>query len=860
MMDLLLSLYRRALKAFPTDFRARFGRDMTEVLADRLRLARSAGRWTVIRIWMRAIRDVAVSGLAERRATRARARRPAANLSAGPRSTSMIWPLAIDSMRQNLRSALRTFRARPGFVTVVMLTLALGIGAATAVFSVTRALLFQPLPFPAADRLVAISNPIPSEDDFAGLTAIFEQHGLLMSDSLNLASGDQTTRAAAGVATPELFALLGVQPAAGRLFTAGEALAGPAPAVLVSERVAVRLFGSPGPAVGRMMVLDSVTSRVAGVVPDIAGFPAVDVWTLYDDAHLPKSGFNRRALARLRPGITIEAANRALPRSGRVGRTPRVQSLRDTRSEDIGIILSCAAGLVAIILALVCVNITNLSLSLNLDRGREYFVRAALGASRGALIRQTLTESMLLAIGGAIAGLIVAVWGIQLLVYFLGDGLELAMWHRPRIDAVGLVFALGVAIVTGVGFGAVPAIASGRARALDRHRHEGVTPPPVKRRARSVFVVAQTSLAATLLVTAGLFLSTVYRARQVGPGFDPAGLVMFRVALPPQTYSDAPSIQIAMTRLLEQLRQTPEVADVAAANAMPLGRSFGFIELDVPAPLRSSISSAAVSPGYFGAVGLRLTQGRDFANGDAASTIIVSESVAAALWPSQQAIGRVLRTTGGPNQKTYDVIGVVSEVVPSRVDRQPQPAVYLPLAHQLSNHLAFVTRVRGAGFTAPAAARAVARVDATLAVHDFRTMEDELAGAFADLRFVTVTFEGLGALVLLLASLGVYGVMASAVVERTREIGIRLALGAPTTRIIGTVLRPAARLTIAGGAIGLAAGLGVIQVLRSELYGVGVVEPVVIGSAVTLLAIVVLAAAWVPARRALRIDPIQAIK
>jgi len=259
-------------------------------------------------------------------------------------------------------------------------------------------------------------------------------------------------------------------------------------------------------------------------------------------------------------------------------------------------------------------------------------------------------------------------------------------------------------------------------------------------------------------------------------------------------------------------------------------------------------------------VGLRMTQGRDFAAGDPATAIVVSESVAAALWPSQQAIGQVLRTTAGPNQKTYDVIGVVSEVVPSRVDRQPQPAVYLPLTHQLSSHLAFVTRVRGPGFTAPIAARAVARVDATLAVHEFRTMEDELAGAFADLRFVTVTFEGLGALVLLLASLGVYGVMASAVVERTREIGIRLALGAPTRRIIGTVLRPAARLTIAGGAIGLAAGLGVIQVLRNELYGMGVVEPVVLGSVVAVLGGVTLAAAWAPARRALRIDPIQAIK
>ena len=861
-------IYRLLLLAFPPAFRRRFGADMTALFADRRQAARARGRAAVGGLWLRTIADVLAHGLAERRATRSARRIP-----------------MFAVLRQHVFFGLRSLWRTPGTTATAILTLALGIGASTAVFSVADALVLRALPYPGADRLVALTDDnaerdisvnvaLPNFDDWRASVDAIEAAAAWRTADVNIATAAGADRVSGAIVTEDYFDIMGVAPIAGRTFGSDARADGMPRVAVISEAAWRRLFGGRPDVVGSPAVLDGVPHDVIGIVPTVAGQPDVEIWRPVARTGLAarRTSHGWVAVARLRPGITIDQARArfdvvaarlaaAYPDSNagwRVGLTP----LQETLGEDLDAVLALVAGVTGVLLLIACTNVAGLLVVRAHDRRREFAVRAALGAPRRRIIGQLLTESVMLSLAGAAAGLVAAVWISDLIVSLLPA--DVALWREPALSVPVLAFATGVSVATGLLFGLAPALASARHVSAPRLR-ESSTGTPEARRLRQTLVVVQFTLASVLLVGTGLLLGSLWRAINVDPGFDPRGVLTFQVTPPRHTHADAAALTEYFGRLADRVAALPAVEAVGAINSLPMADNDTIStvrRVDEPPPARGEERWAlhqVSTPGYLRASGTRLLAGRDFADTDtrgAARVVIVNESLARELWPGSSPLGRAVVLE--PDEP-HTVVGVIADVRHFGFDQTVYRQYFVPLRQSPVRSMSFALRLRGS-LQADDVRRALAAIDPTVPAYDIRTLDDIASRSLSPRRGLAVTVTVCGLAAALLAAIGVYGVVAATVRERRREIGIRLALGAGAGRVVRRLVRGAALLAAVGVAAGLVASYWTAGLIREFLFGVEALDVATLTAASAALVAVSLAATWLPARRAARIDPIEALR
>jgi putative ABC transport system permease protein len=866
-----MRLYRLLLLTFPADFRRRFGDDMSAVFDDRLRGARQRGPLAAAGFWIRTIADVVAHGMAERRARARLACRRASMLS---------------SWKQDLTFGWRTLRRSPGIALTAIVTLALGIGASTAVFSVADALVLQSLPYPAADRLVALTDDneergdsvnvaLPNFDDWRASVEAIEAAAAWQTADMNLAGASAAERVSGAVATEEIFDVLGAVPILGRTFGRESLEPGLETVAVLSERAWRQAFGGRENIVGTTAVLDGVAHTVIGVVPAVAGLTDVQVWRpiARTGAATRRTSHGFRAIARLRPGVSIDEARgqfdvaaarlaAAYPESNagwRVG----VRPLQETLGEDLDQVLVLVGGVAGVLLLVACTNVAGLLVARTADRRLEFVVRAALGAPRRRIVRQLLTESVLLSVAGAAGGLIVASWTTGLIVSLLPA--EVALWREPSLSRSVLAFAAGVSIATGLAFGLAPALSTTRAGLQARLRDGGSATPTGTRGLRHTLVFVQIALASVLLVGAGLLGTSLWQALRVDAGLDLRSVLTFRVTLPRSTYADAAALGWYFDELLARLRALPQVEAAGAISSLPMADDDTISTVrrpDEPAPARGEERWALhqiTTPGYMRASGTRVLVGRDFTDADTAGServVIVNESLARELWPGVNPIGRALVLEPGT---LHQVIGLIADVRHFGLDQKLYRQYFVPLGQTPARGMSVALRVRGA-LPAEQLRQVLASVDPTVPPYSLRTLESMASGSLASRRSLTGTVAVCGGAAVLLAAVGLYGIVATGVRDRRREIGIRLALGATAGRVVGLFVRQAVVLAAAGVAAGLVATYWTTGLVEEFLFGVEPLDAATLSAIAVVLLAMSIAAAWLSARHAARVSPIDSLK
>jgi predicted permease len=862
---------RLLLLLFPPAFRRRFGEDMAAVLEDRWRAARGRGARAAVTFWVRAATDLAAHGLAERRAE-----------GRGARRRHPMW----SSWKQDVTFGWRTLRRSPGIAVVGVLTLALGIGASTAVFSVAEALVLQSLPYPAADRLVALTDDnaerdvsvnvaMPNFDDWRSSVDAIEAAAAWQTADVNLVGADGAERVSGAVVTEEFFDVVGARPIVGRVFGQDTRDASLQAVAVVSERVWRRVFGGRPDIAGTPAILDGTTHAIVGVVRNVPGLADVDVFR-----PLPRTGaaarrtsHGFRAVARLRSGVSIDDARAqfdvvaarlamAYPESNdgwRVGVTP----LKETLGEDLDRVLLLVAGVAVVLLLIACTNVAGLLVARAADRRGEFAVRAALGAPRRRIVRQLLTESVLLSLAGAAGGVLVAAWAIGLIVGLLPS--DVALWREPALSLPVLGFAAGVAVATGIIFGIAPALASTRAASQDQLRDGAVLTSAAARRLRQGLVFVQIGLASMLAVGAGLLGTSLWRALHVDSGLDSGSVLTFRVTPSRTTHPDAAALQLYVDSLLGRLSALPEVETAGAIDSLPMADNDTISSIrrpDEPVPARGEERWAlrqVSTPGYFRASGTRLVAGRDFTEADAAGAepvVVVNASLARELWPDANPIGRDLILEP---ETPHRVIGLIADVRHFGLDQQLYRQYFLPLRQAPARTLSIALRLRSP--LAPGAVREVlASIDRSVPLYDMRTLDALTSGSLASRRSLAGTVAVCGGAAVLLATIGLYGIVATGVRDRRREIGIRLALGASAGGVVGLFVRRAVRLAGAGVAAGLVASYWTADLIEQFLFGVEALDPWTLASIALGLLTIATGTTWLSARHATRVNPLEALR
>ena len=796
----------------------------------------------------------------------------------------------------------RLLRKTPGFSAVALATLALGIGATTAIFSVVDAVLLKPLPFRDPERLVAVweSNvAVTRETVFAApwnfrewrkqvqaleALAAIHFHGL----PVNLTGGPNgrmdpeevlTERVSAG-----LFPLLGVNPILGRAFRADEDRPGRANFALLSHRLWQRRFGGQATIAGQSIRLDGAPYTVLGVLP--AGFSVrdsgVDIWLPLaldpDDARAanlrylevigrlgPGVGIERARSEMETVGIRLEAANPGLDKGWRPVLVPLRQELAG-HAEPALLTLGAAVGF---LLLMACANVANLLLARGAGRRKEVAIRAALGASRGRIAAQLLSESVLLALGGGVLGTALARGGIGLLARF--GPANLPGLAHAALDGRLLLFTLAVSAGVGLLFGLAPAIQASETNvnAVLTEGGRGGTAGRGGRRMRNALVVFEVALAVVVLIGAGLLMRSFVRLRAADPGFQPSGLLTFRLPLAGGRNA-APGRRAAFFQEVEdRIAALPGVRGVGAVNALPLGGLGGgtaFAVADRPAPppdQRPMALLRTASPAYFRAMGIPLLAGRAFAVSDTAQAppvVIVNRKLASRFWPAENPIGGRLAVDaiGG---RVAEVVGVVGDVKPESLEGEAWPTIYNPYAQAPASTMVVVVRTGQAPRSLAAAVeREVHGLDAAQPVADVRTMEDVLAGVLAGPRFNAALLGIFAQIAFVLAAVGIYGVISYDVSQRTHEIGIRAALGAQPAAVLKLILGQGARLAACGIALGMAAAFALTRLMANLLYEVKPTDAWTFSAVPLLLGAVALLASYIPSRRAMALDPMAALR
>jgi predicted permease len=799
---------------------------------------------------------------------------------------------------QDLRYAARTLARNPAFTAVATVVLALGIGANTAVFSVVNAVLLRPLPFPEPERLVEVHLAAPKGDPRGPVSAldfedwreenhVFRDIALVntLSRGLTLTGGAEPKQLPTAYVHPAFFRTLGVPPAIGRALRADENEPGRNRVAVLSHRLWQGRFGGEAFIAGRAVMLDGQPFTVAGVMPASFRFPdaTIDVWapeSLIDAARAPRRRDNRfqRVIARLDSGVDLDTARAEMgiiaarlmaqhpdTNFGRASVT--IVPLRDSLVGDsIRSALLILLGAVLLVLMITCANVGNLLLERAVARRHEIAIRLALGAGRGRIVRQLLAEGVVLAGAGGALALVVGAWSLEALLKLSRD--FLSAQNDVLMDGRVLGFTFLASAVSALAFGAVPAIGLSRStpQLMLRVDARGATAGPGGRRLRAWLVVAETALALVLVVGAVLMLQSFARLRRVDPGFDPVGILTVSMNASSTRYPERPQFLAFYREILSRVRNIPGVQSAGSTRNLPLlGAAEHWpvaVDDQTPAPEGSEpvVPVHQVSPDYLRAMHIPLLQGRDFTaedHEDAPAVAIVSWSLARRFWPAGSPLGRTLRD--GP--LTIAVVGVCGDVRQTRLDAEGEAAIYVPQAQHPRRGFTLVVRARGDPLAlAPAVRGEIRAIDPEHPILRIAAMEEVLGDAVAQPRLMMVLLGIFGGLALCLATLGVYGVISYGVSLRTREFGVRMALGAQPRTVLAIVLREGAGLALAGVGIGTAAALALTRLLSSQLYEVGATDATTFISVAVLLFGTSLLASYLPARRATRVDPLAALR
>jgi putative ABC transport system permease protein len=800
------------------------------------------------------------------------------------------------SLTQDLRYALRTLRRQPGFACLVTLTLALAIGANTVIFSFVNVLLIKPLPIADPDTLgwIYMVDPrqgtqrgrcsIPDLLDWRAGAPAFQGLAASRRASLTLTGRGDALRVSAHQTTVNLFEVWGVTPALGRAFAAGEDAPGAAPVALLSDRFWRRQLGADPAIVGHSLILNGRPHEVVGVLkPDIefGNLALVDVWMpLTIDASAPRDERVLGVVGRLSPGATLEEANaqiRALSQrlqqqhaETNDGWMARVAPTREAMAGgDTWVALALLGVVVAAVLAIACANLANVVLARALGRQREIAMRAALGANRFRLVRQMLTENLLLAVAGGAVGLLFAELGLRVIRAAAFE----PFFELVVMDRQVLAFAAGLALITPVLFSLLPALRSARADVSDTLKEAGVRGAGGRRhrRGRAGLVVAQVALALMLLVVAGLTLRSLVAVTRIETGFDPRGLLTLQVQLP-EWKDDSPAAASRFyERLLADVRALPGVDAAAAASALPVLGDETTVRLEVAgrsAPRAGDepwAVRAIVTPGFFETAGIPVLRGRAFLASDTAASAavaIVSREMARRHWDNpDDALGRSIAIlSAGSAPRRFEIVGIVGNTIPPDLESSVNPQIYVPHAQAPDPAMALLVKTANPAAVTPAVRAAVRNLDPDVPAYAVQTFEEGFRNELASMRIIYGMFVAFAILALMLAAGGLYGVIAYSVSQRAHEIGVRLALGAAPGDIRRMVLGQSAALTGLGMAIGLAGAAVLARVTSSLLVGVSATDPATYAGVFGVLSLVSLIAAYAPARRAMQIDPASALR
>jgi predicted permease len=815
----------------------------------------------------------------------------------------------MDALLQDLRYALRTLRRTPGFTLVAILTLAIGIGVNAAMFTIVSGVLLRALPFDHAGQLVRIEThyrntgqrdvglSIPELDDLRARSDVFDQVSAVYPADAALSGAEHATRVELLGTNANYFSMLRAEPARGRVFGPQDDAQGFSETVVISDGLWHRVFGGDPHILGRRLRLDNDPYTIVGVMPPGFRHPGptinsdVDVWaaTGFRAAPFPKAQRSIRilpgAIARLKPGVAPERAAEVLRTMGaawrhdyagdypsRQGFSIDAVPLQDSIVHDSRPLLSVLMGAAALILLIACVNLANLLLVRATGRQREMAARAAAGATRARLIRQTLTESLLLScIAGGIA--LAAAWLLMpALVSVIPAGI-------PRLDEVVVsravvAFGFGVAVVAGVLFGITPALRASRADlSLVLQPGSRVAGSATNNRLRRLFVGIELALSFVLLVGAGLLLRTFWQLVHTDPGFRPDRVQVASVWIPvpndPATdrYATFAERAAYVREVVRTARGLPTVDAAAMTTALPLsGRSNRitfFTDNHVDPGSRLTGEYVGVTPGYFATLGASLLQGRDFSETDAngkSAVAIIDRSTAERCWPNQTAIGRQISIDFGAKPRPLQVIGIVADIKHDGLDVDRLPHIYLSLYQVNTKVMSVAVRTAAAPLSENQLRAALEAIDPDLPVFGLTTMNEMLGSSVAERRFAAAGVLLFGIIATLLAAIGLYGVIDYTIAQRTRELGVRMALGARPRDVLSLLLRETALVVTVSIAIGLVLSAGVARVLARLLYGVGTTDALAFGGAALVLIVVAFVAILVPARRAARIDPIVALR
>jgi putative ABC transport system permease protein len=798
-------------------------------------------------------------------------------------------------MFNDLRYALRQLIKSPGFAAVTILTLALGIGACTAIFSVVNAVLLRPLDYPDPARLVIIretnlpdfpefSVSPPNYLDWEKQTKSYEHLAAYSGSRINL-TGDGEPQQLVGIkATAHYFDVYGIKPALGRTFLPEEDAPGKNHVVVLSYPFWQRVFGGAADVLGRPVQLNGEPYTVIGVAPLGFGIASkIDAWMPMafkpdETANDARGGHYLSVVGRLRPGVTVAQAEAELkvlaaqlatqyPDSNK-GWGIFLMPLQDYSVRDVRTVLYTLLGAVGCVLLIACANIANLLLARATARHREISIRAALGASRARLVRQLLTESVLLALCGGLAGILLARWGLDAL-------LALAPANLPRVtdihlNAGVLVFSLALSVITGLIFGIAPAWLAARADVNEalKQGSRGSTEGGARGRLRSALVVIEVTLALMLLGGAGLLARSFMQLAHVDPGFTPENATVLRLSLPQKKYA-LPEQQTAFANsLLERVKNLPGVQAAGLTHSMPLVSDYvlGFNIEGRPALAPSDLPNTnyyAVTPDYFRAMGIRLVRGRVFTAQDDAKAprvAIINETMARQHFPNEDPIGKRINITNGPDT-WREIIGIVGDIKQYGVDKATSSQSYEPFAQVPFSSLNVVIRTSGPPAALLGAIRpTVYAVDKDQPIGTIRPLEEIMADSIARQRFAMTLLTVFSLVALVIAAVGIYGVMAYSVVQRTGEFGIRMALGAQQRDVLRLVLTQGGKLIGLGLIIGLAATLAASRAMGSMLFNTSAQDPLTLGTITLLLGAVALIACLLPANRATKVNPIEALR
>ena len=891
------AIYRQLLRAFPRAVRGELGDEMVRQFRE-AREAVSGRPVAAARLWVRAVGDACWHGLRDRLAIRESVTVRSRRIVRAPMSGESFQARAsfVGGLAKDCAWGARRLRAAPGFTLVAALTLALGVGATSAIFSVVHAVLLQPLPFPQSDRVVGLFQvwegkrdvfTSPNFLDVQARARSFSSAAAYSTSSATLTNAGDPARVVAASVTAGFFDVVQTPPLIGRTLNRADNDPGHAEVVVLSYGLWQSRFGADPGIVGRQITLNATPQTVVGVMPRAFTWPfEADFWTPFEYTTsfttTNRGAWNLAAMARLKPGVTIDQAaaemadlGRQLEKeypdmNGKVGMT--AFSIVDEMLGDTKRALLVLLAAVGFVLLIACVNVANLVLARSATREHELAVRVALGAGRWRLVRQAMVESLLLAALGGAAGLLLAWGGLRVLQGVRPPGI-------PRLDAVGLnptllAFTFGVTLLTGLIFGIVPALQTTARSLADalRERGRSALSGPRGRATRYALIVAELALAVLLLTGAGLLIRSFAHLLRVNPGFSVGQAVTFRLGLPDAAYRDDGQRLAFYDRAHAELAALPGVTGVGAVLLVPPSAPALNLTVAIAGrpPLPPSdqpvLEIRVADPSYFHVMNIPVRKGRLFGPEDRADStpvLLLTESAVRRHFPNEDPIGKHidLGWKRGKQRVGGDVIGVVADVRSFGLDREAPPQLYLPLSQVPITSMSFVVRTAVPAEGMFAATRdAIRRVDPNLPLNRLETLEAHVNSSIAERRFYMLLLTLFAAIALALAGVGIFGVLSFLVAQRTREIGIRMALGAQRRSVMRLVLRQAVTLAVAGVTVGSLSSVGLTRVMKTMLFDLSPTDGLTFALVDVGLVLVAVLAAWVPTRRATRVDPTIALR